>query len=397
MHIPILLVAAVSGCLGLTRVPLHRMKSARRTLQEMQVSRSAIARRWVERQQRGPYPDEPLENYMDAQYYGPIELGTPGQGFNVIFDTGSSNLWVPSATCSPFELACRTHNRYDSTASSTYTANGTKFEIHYGSGSMEGFLSSDTCCFAGLCASDQTFAEATHEPGLTFVAAKFDGILGMGFPGLAVLDVMPPFNTMVNQGVVDPVFSFWLNRDPEAEVGGEMILGGSDPAYYEGEMIYVDVDSNPGYWKITMEAIVDTTDDEIMGCVGSCVAIVDTGSSLLVGPTEQVHTINRKIGGLELIPGTGEYFVNCNKIDQMPDIDFVLNGVSFTLSGRDYILEVTQAGQTQCISGFMGLDLPPSMSDWWILGDVFIGKFFTEFDMGNERVGFAQAVQNPIP
>lgn len=397
MHIPILLVAAVSGCLGLTRVPLHRMKSARRTLQEMQVSRSAITRRWVERQLRGPYPDEPLENYMDAQYYGPIELGTPGQGFNVIFDTGSSNLWVPSATCSPFELACRTHNRYDSTASSTYTANGTKFEIHYGSGSMEGFLSSDTCCFAGLCASEQTFAEATHEPGLTFVAAKFDGILGMGFPGLAVLDVMPPFNTMVNQGVVDPVFSFWLNRDPEAEVGGEMILGGSDPAYYEGEMIYVDVDSNPGYWKITMEAIVDTTDDEIMGCVGSCVAIVDTGSSLLVGPTEQVHTINRKIGGLELIPGTGEYFVNCNKIDQMPDIDFVLNGVSFTLSGRDYILEVTQAGQTQCISGFMGLDLPPSMSDWWILGDVFIGKFFTEFDMGNERVGFAQAVQNPIP
>ena len=86
------------------------------------------------------------------------------------------------------------------------------------------------------------------------------------------------------------MFSFWLNRDPEAEVGGEMILGGSDPAYYEGEMIYVDVDSNPGYWKITMEAIVDTTDDEIMGCVGSCVAIVDTGSSLLVGPTEQVHT-----------------------------------------------------------------------------------------------------------
>jgi len=227
------------------------------------------------------------------------------------------------------------------------------------------------------------------------VAAKFDGILGMGFPGLAVLDVIPPFNTMVNQGIVDPVFSFWLNRDPEAELGGEMILGGSDPAFYEGDLIYVEVDSNPGYWKVTMEGIM--LENEAMGCTGSCVAIVDTGSSLLVGPVDQVHTINRRIGGLELVPGTGEYFLDCNKIDTLPDIDFMLGGQAFTLGPHDYVLEITQAGQTQCISGFMGLDFPPQMSDWWILGDVFIGKWYTEFDMGNERVGFAKAVANPAP
>ena len=142
----------------------------------------------------------------------------------------------------------------------------------------------------------------------------------------------------------------------------------------------------------TCDLPVRSSDKTIPGCSG----IVDTGSSLLVGPVEEVRTINRKIGGVELVPGTGQYFVDCNSLDSMPVIDFMLNGQPFALTGRDYVLSITQQGQTQCISGFMGMDFPPQMDVKWILGDVFIGKFYTEFDMGNNRVGFAQAVKSPM-
>lgn len=80
-------------------------------------------------------PHLPMNNFLDAQYFGEISIGTPPQKFQVIFDTGSTNLWIPSSLC--WSPACWTHNTYKSQASSTYQANGTKAVLKYGSGSTE--------------------------------------------------------------------------------------------------------------------------------------------------------------------------------------------------------------------------------------------------------------------
>jgi saccharopepsin len=109
-------------------------------------------------------PPARTADFMNAQYFADITLGTPPQSFKVILDTGSSNLWVPSTKCS--SIACFLHTKYDNSASSTYKKNGTEFKIQYGSGAMEGYVSNDVLTIGDLKIKGQDFAEATSEPGL---------------------------------------------------------------------------------------------------------------------------------------------------------------------------------------------------------------------------------------
>lgn len=164
----------------------------------------------------------------------------------VVWDTGSSNLWVPGENC--WSPACFAHKVYHRGKSSTHENNGTKFAIQYGSGAVEGTWESDIVEAAGL-STRVTFGETTKEPGLAFVAARFDGILGMGWPKISVDHTTPWFWTLCEAGKLDSCsFSFYLTSKASGK-SDELILGGSDSKYYTGDMHYVNL-TGEDYWRI---------------------------------------------------------------------------------------------------------------------------------------------------
>lgn len=99
--------------------------------------------------------------------------------------------------------------------------------------------------------------------------------------------------------------------------------------------------------------------------------------------------INLQIGAIK-DEWTGAYTIDCSIVPSLPNITFQFGGKPFTLKGTDYIMDLGEGGGGSCLSPFMGMDLP---GDMWIVGDVFLRKFYTIYDLGRDAVGFAESVR----
>ncbi|KAI1187535.1 aspartic peptidase domain-containing protein [Nemania serpens] len=321
----------------------------------------------------------PISNFMNAQYFSEISIGTPPQDFKVILDTGSSNLWVPSQSCG--SIACFLHSKYDSSSSSTYKKNGTDFEIRYGSGSLSGFVSQDDVTIGDLKIKGQDFAEATNEPGLAFAFGRFDGILGLGYDRISVNGIVPPFYQLVNQKLIDePVFAFYLNSESGSD-DSEVVFGGVDKDHYTGKITEIPL-RRKAYWEVDLDSISFGDETAELDNTG---VILDTGTSLIALPSDLAELLNKEMGAKKGY--NGQYSIDCSARDSLPDVTFKLAGYDFSITPYDYILEVSGS----CISTFMGMDIPPPTGPLAILGDAFLRKWYSIYDLGKGTVGLAKA------
>ena len=324
------------------------------------------------------FPEVPIKNFLDAQYYGTINVGTPAQPFTTIFDTGSSNLWIPSSNCR--SVACFDHKKYDHTKSSTYSDKdaGKTVTIKYGTGDVSGPAAVDTVSIGGLAATGFQFAEMTKE-SLNFFTAKFDGILGFGFQSISVDGFPTLVQALAAQGKIANSFSFYLTQKPSA-AGSTLVLGGVDSKFYTGTITYHPLKSET-YWLISVDRVAIGNTPATTGAING---IVDTGTSVIVGSADIVTKIQNVIGsGRE---------IDCGKIATLPALTFTVQGKAYPLPADQYILKVTVFGRSACIVGIQSIDFPPSFGETVIMGDSFIKYYYTHFDAAGKRLGFARAV-----
>lgn len=380
----VVLLCSVATAAASVSVPLtHRPKTI------AQIADVAAARAEFLLTDAASSADLSLQNLQDSEYYGEISVGTPPQKFLVIFDTGSSNLWVPSAQCDKSKYpSCGNHSLYDHTKSSDYVSNGEKFTLPYGSGVCSGFLSQDTLTWSNFTVPSVVFGEVNQEPGAVWSEVPFDGICGMGLPGIAMDKVETPFSyLMAAEKLASNTFSFYLSSLGAAT--SVLTLGGADPKYYEGEFTMLPTQKflgNAGYWLINGDDI-KIGGESLGSCTGwlsgnKCKMVVDTGTSVLTGPTKKLAPILAKIGNVSS---------DCSNLNTLPNITFTFGGKDFDLEPSFYVIRARDdaASPWQCQLGMQAMD----QLGLWILGDPFLRKYYSTYDPVNSKVGFALAKQ----
>jgi hypothetical protein len=196
---------------------------------------------------------------------------------------------------------------------------------------------------------------------------------------MAAYGIVPVFDNIINQHLLKKnIMSFYYSVNENTE--GEITLGYIDPNRFTGKLSYFPV-VDKFYWTIKMDDI--RIGKKSLGVCndGGCKAIVDTGTSLITGPSSELRKVLKAI----------TVDNDCSHYETSEPLVFVFSGQEFKLDVSDYILKKEAGGRKFCRAMMMPLDVPFPHGPAWILGDVFMQKYYTVFNRDRNSVGFALA------
>lgn len=205
-------------------------------------------------------------------------------------------------------------------------------QITYGSGEVQGTLGIDSVSLAGQTVDSQTFL-VVDDVSQSLLDGNVTGILGLAFQSLAATGAVPLWAQLIADGKLNnPEFGFYLTRfvnDESAEdeePGGTFTLGGVNGSLYSGDISYYDLAdaSSPTYWTLGISEITVNGETVDIGS-SSANAAIDTGTTLIGGPSDAVSAIYAQIDNSQALTGqySGYYaFRKCNA-SSLTDIPFL--------------------------------------------------------------------------
>jgi len=245
--------------------------------------------------------------------------------------------------------------------------------------------------------------------------------MGLSFPNLSSLQYIPIFDTIINNHLIkNNWFSFYIT-DKDEPNKSQVILGEPSSQFYHGEFTWHPV-SQESYWQVEMKDILLNGQNMNM-CQGPCKLVIDTGTSIITGPTNDLEIL------LRMLP-----LDSCEKTDSLPVIGFSIGDAVYEMKPSEYIIFShhsytsfleTKSGLTKykassklkeeslimtvknlesgfmtnsnnkksktknCKRAFMPLDVDPPRGPLWVLGDIFLRKYFVVFDRDQKRIGVA--------
>jgi hypothetical protein len=350
-------------------------------------------------------------------YFGEIQAGMPAQTFTVVFDTGSGHVILPRSSCR--SEACTKHRRYDRVASTSAVDikyDGSPLNVNdkerdqvvvsFGTGKVTGEFIQDKVCLGGPTAGCVTMrmvlaTEMTEDP---FSHFAFDGVMGLGLDSLRLKPQFSFFGEMLSQyPQMLPQFSVFLSQSEDGE--SMITFGGHDKQRALSDIEWAPVAlAELGHWLVQIQQI------RIGGVVledcehGDCRAVLDTGTSLLGVPRLSARSMHRLLARPVPSEDKDPSAIDCRNVPGH-SIDFDLGGTVVSLPVEDYsrpapinITTPNNGSTLMCRSLLLPTDMqPPLGPKLFILGEPFLRRYLTVYDVAKKRVGFSLAHQPLLP
>ncbi|KAK6992211.1 aspartic peptidase A1 [Favolaschia claudopus] len=325
----------------------------------------------------------------DSSFYGSLAIGTPAVSFNVILDTGSSDLWVAGNTCT---TGCSSVQTFDPNQSSTFNNQNQDFQIVYGSGQASGTIATETVQMAGFSVSNQGFAVADQVSG-GLLSAPVSGLLGLAWQSIASTRAVPFAQTLASGTAWDsPVMAFQLTRfsnqsgTQQLEAGGSFSMGFVNTTLYTGDIEYINMPTTNSYWILPLTTLTVQGNSISLPSGSASYAAIDTGTTAVGGPPDQIAAIYSQIPNSA--PGTGNYQgYYTYPCDTTVTVTLAFGGSTWTMSPADFRL--SRVGSGTCLGAFFSLTTG-SNAPSWIVGDSFLKNVYSVFRFNPPSIGFAR-------